>query len=933
MADEHAEQSAKTLKDLFAKGPEFTRNSPLDAAFADLYQSILVKLNGQKNYQDVGFENNSEFVDQLLGHFGKIYHATNDKQRVDDVDLLPISLHDLRYLDVLINLIIFHGLEANLPSTARTVERPDEQQYMFPSSHEAEPKTLINVIDYFYPILSDDSQKDNYLRSVLLKGPLYPEMFVAVSYLSSTENHKRFDAMVDVLENVQQTYELLKCLTSLIDVIKEPKLRTSLLTRLSSLPVRRDDGVLSLIDFVTSARESEHIDVDKIAKVTQILVAKPKSLNSVQYFTSLFRQVREQLAHINRPLVITCLNDLVSTLYRKNPRIIQDFLFRPILNVLYNLPTKNYSSKELNDVINILISLAKTPTTEILEVLISANGQDEFYLHLWIYALFLRKHQTLSPIVYDSEGNKIRTDSSPYYNVILSVMKSYMLLTGHLGALNHLTLNLINFDHPEWNYVVDLQTQLVSIAVKDETGRLPRSLTTNKDDRDDTFDLFKDMDMAVELFIKLLKLIGNVEVTKDLFLNVLNRWVKRSVEAPKLNTLHDSDDSALILVDLKILEGMNKEFTSEIVKRPVDVLALIAELIDSAAVEEKDITKNESDSDDEDAEPTESYSSPIFDTLLDLLETILDDNPKNLSSAAILRLEELDKKLHKYDTKRCIELQSKIKLTLQHKNELPFQTGSATAHKQLLEEAMNNINDAIDPIKVQGLATLSRLASEKSEVVQFPKFRTIFLQHLRDPDPYVYLNAIKGLAVLCENDPKETPNALLELYLNVGHRSKTDDVLRIGEALNLYVQREGELFQGPNASSLVDACLSIVRQHDSLDNRIRMSAISLLGVCLRVNALGIQDKIPLILDCVFGILQLETAKKQRKDAFIVRRAAIHLVYDLLNDKGLSLLPQNYDYGPLLVLLKYAQEHEDDSLVREHAYEILRVMDHLSAFQI
>ncbi|QLQ81376.1 hypothetical protein HG537_0F01370 [Torulaspora globosa] len=932
MLDEKVETGTRTLKEVVEKGPQFTRDSPLDEAFKALCESIISKISGSKRYQDLGCDSNEQFVKQLLEHLGKIHDAACARQQIDGDELLPISLHDMRYLDTLVKLILFHGLEGNLPPNARSQTCPDELGNGILRCHRANPRTLVAVVDCLYPIASDTSRADDYVRMIVLRGPLYRKMILCLLHLFGSTEDAQYEKMVDVLETVQQTYELLTVYTSLVDIIRDPKLRALLLARLSTLPVRRSDGVLSLIDFVTGARENEQIDVEKICRVTEILVAKPKNMSSVQYFTKLFDQVREQLSHINRPLVITCLNDLISTLYQKNSRIIQDFLFKPIFDVLYNTPIKNYTSKQLNDVINVLISLTKNPSMEVMDALTSANGQNQFYLHLWIYALFLKKFQTLAPMIYDNDGNKIEETPTPYYNVILSLIKSYMVLTNHFESLDHLALNLINYEHPRWKYAVDLQTQLVSIAVKDEVEELPRSLTGQKE-RDGSFDLFKDIDMAVDLFVLLLNLIGNEEVTKNLFLNVLSRWVKSTIDKKKPNTLGGGESSALILVDLKILERMNKEFTSEIVKKPNDVLLLILELLGSITAEEKEKTDVDEDSDDEEAESAETTAaSTIFDIVLELLGTVLDTKS---SSMAPETLQAIYQKLDRHEDPRCQELRSKIQQFLQNTNNTEPQTESSTADNQLLLEAMNNLTDPMDPIKVQGLTTLARLVEKRSQVVQFPRFRTVFLQHLRFSDPYVYLNAIKALAVLCERDPNNTIDALLKIYLNLDKTHKIDEILKIGESLNLYIQREGQLFQGPNANNIVDACLSIVRKHNSLDNRIRMSAISLLGVSLRVNAIGIQNKIPLIFDCIFGILQLETTAKQSnyKDAFLVRRAAIHLVFDLINDKGFDLLPKNYNYNQLIVLLRYTKEHDDDALVRKHADEILQLTTRLSTLQI
>lgn len=923
--------AAVNLKSLLEKEPQFSRDTPLDNAFKNLFDLIISRVPSLKSYDDLGFEDNQSFVRSLLQQFTKIHTVTREEQRNKPGDLIPVSLHDLWYLEVLVRLIICHGIDANLPRDMRVQACSNEAGFTIPSSHKADLDTLVLVVDTLYPICIEDVKSDDdYIRSVMIKGPLYPEIIVGALALFVSSKSQKYANYTDELEKVQTTYGLFTIYPSLVHSVKDPSAHALLLEKLSSLPVRRPDGVLNLLDFVTGARENEQIDVEKIKRFTQLLVAKPKKMTSIEYFNGLFQQVREQLSFINRPVVITCLNDLITTIYFKNARIIHDFLFKQIYHTLFNDPVRDRSYSELNDTINALISLSKNSSKEVIDALTTGYDANKFYVNLWIYALFLRKNQGVKPLVYDSSGNEIKQETSTYYNVILTLLKSFVVVTGNYDALNTIALNLINFEHPQWRFTIDLETRLASMSIKDKHDKVIKDLALLHEQRPSSVELFDDMNTAVELFIVFLKLIGNSEVTKNFFLNVLSRWVKSSTGQANSFLGDDRVDSALVLIDLKILEQMNKEFTSDIVKKPADVLVVIEELLDYLAKEvqeEEQISLTGEDSDDEADEnrTMNENSSHVFGLLMELLSAILDEASNAELWAAKSSLEQIRDKLKSLNDPRYEKYEAKVsRMLLKYlANNDSFSVSYHTDER--FNTVMEQLSDPLEPIKVQGLTGLSALIKEGDANVSKSKARNLFLRHLKDPDPFVYLNAVKGLALLCEVDQQETINLLLKMYLNIDGKGKLDDILKIGEVFTRYIQRQNEAFLGSDAEAIVDACLLMIRQQNTLDNRIRMSAISIVGMCLRTNSRGIQSKIPPILDCVFGILQLETETKN-KNTHVVRRAAIHLVLDLLWDDGILLLPERYNRSKLITLLDYTKDQDDDPLVREYADDILKELN-------
>lgn len=911
----------------------------MDEAFrildADLPSTLHNLSDSQTLYESIKVQNNGAFVRILLQHFVNIHTAACETQRLtseqEDENLLPISLHDMKHLENLIRLIVIHGIDSNLPVG---LELPSDLKNV--QSREAEacprsmsvpdPCTLELVIQTLYPIFQEPSVKDDYVRAVILKGPLYTSVLLAIISLETSKRPTAISNIYDSFEDLQQTYELFSIYTLLVRSIKNGEAQSIILEKLSTLPVRRENGLLSLIDFITGAREDENIDINKIDRVTQVLVAKPKSLTSVAYFSKLFTQVYEELSYINRPVVINCLNNLIYALYQKNHRIIRDFLFKKIYSVLFNMPLKDHSSVELNKMINVLISLTKNPAKDLVEDLVIFHDRNSFYLHLWVYALFLRKYQKIGPNIIDAKGEKHQQGESEYYGVILSLLKTFIILTGHFEIINILSLNMVNFQHEKWRYLIDFETQLAYISVGSSSAHIGEEINLPGRENDKICEIFQNIDLAIDLFVELLRILNNESVIKDAFLGILSRWVKKNSLSENVQISNDnSSDSILILIDMKALESLNKEFGANIIKEPKDILLMLDELIEVVFQNSlEDRFQQETDSDDEEDMPNFEIEKMTngFEIIIELLTTICQnsDDRELLPFRKILL--SINNKLSYNENSKCIGLRRRITEIVENKAQVyDGPNDSYSQDRSTLEEAMSNISDPLEPIKVQGLKQLLSLVQNNSTVITIDRVSSLYLQCLKHSDPFIYLNAIKGLTKLCQINPQRVLPSVLEIYMNLDKKNKLDDVLKIGEVLIMFIQRENELFLGMLADSIINACITQVRSRDILDNKIRMSAMSVLGICLETNAQGVQSRIAEILDCAFGSLQLET-QLGNSNSFLIRRASIRLIHDLLNKSGTSLLPGQYSCSKLLTILSYVHHSDTDSLVREQAGAIL-----------
>lgn len=881
------------------KNPQYIRSTPLDAFFQKLNDNILVNVDSLN-------QNNHEFVLFLLQYLQELNVLTLDEEnklQAQQSDMLPISLHDMKYLEKFIALIVTYGIYANLPAgfQVSTHNLRDES----PLSGKPNLTTLELVTAMVHSILLQKGKISDYVRSVLLKGPLFTSTYLGLLALCIEKPHTKYETMLQDVESTQQSYELFQMYTLFVHELKNVAAKERLLTELGTLAVRRDNGVLSLIDFILAVREDEQVDVEKMNRVSQVLVAKPKCMSSSQYFSKLFPQIYDGLSMVNRPVVVSCLNNVVTTFFLKNPRITRDFLFEGIYEVLFNEPRKEHSAKELNDMINVLLSLSKNSCNRLLQALVEGVDKRLFYLNLWIYAFFLKRNQKINPL---------GQENGPYYEVILTLLKSFLVLLQDHKALDYLSMNMLNYRHDEWEYRIDFETQLAYITLQDNISDL-RQQKENKEPLKIANELFASIDEAIDLFVQLLKMINREEMVKEVFLAVLDRWVK--MEKPKDTVLGVVQANALALLDLKTLEKLNNEFSTDIVRQPEDILRVLEELIDFSANEAPGNDSDDEDSDDESRSQPEAQSRQpnAMEIILQILQTVLSISPAQLASSKSLLRSIDDKLMNQGDD----SLHKAINKVLQS-------TEAAASEKDTDQKALNeatlNVRDSSAPIQVLGLTQLIKLVQNKSEVITAKAVTQWHMQFLKSQDPYVYLTAIRGLAILCQYD-KFTLDKLLSLYTSEKSKNnRLDDVLKVGEVFIHYIQRENELFQGIEAHKVIDACLANIRRRSECDNRIRMSALSILGMAAQTNARGIQDRIEDMLDCSFGILQMEI---EIKDAFVVRRAALHLIHDLLYSAGTSLFPLQYSREKLCTLLEYTREKDEDPLVCDQAAKLLYIL--------
>lgn len=927
--------------------PDFLGDSPLDVLFGKLekiLQDSLQEMSVNVIYPKL-FDAEPpadlevarfKVVDQLLKYLLDVQKYSLDAKKNTKIkDLISISLHDIKTFGKLVNVIIMLGIypaisafnigipfdKRRLNDFGKPVYKPIKITPIPPLRHAstvtARYEPHLEILQLVYHNLFQLFSTESDVRELLLKGSGFSDFLtVAITLITVPYfDQKLRSSTLQEYRKVSEygsTFELYLDYTSLLNTPSPSYFKQFVMEKLQLLPYSapKGDGVLTVVEFVLGLRDQEEINVEKLDHVANILLLKPKTVSTIDYFTSIGNQCYDILVNINRPTISTTVCHFMEKLWAKNPRVVQDFFLKRIWANLNPEPNNDslvlVGEAALNNNINVLISLTQRGLTSDLLMAIFIP----LVVPLWSYYTFLRLHEKASEVAQ---------------NIIIGFLT---LVNGQesfaFEALDKIAKNLVADGGEGWKFRFG-PNQLVEICPDREI--FGEDMASEKK----VLAFIKLLDSNCKLFVELLKQIDH-EVILKLFVGILSRWLKdQSVD----NSLAD-ENPFIKLVDLRILESIGIEFKERLAESPYEILDLVSSILRYKVKNQATKINNDegADSDDEDSDD-ELYESQanndVVSTVLELLSAIiLETNPGELDEKCRVKLTDIQEllKTRYADLATAKALSERIDLILN--GDQPV-AGEAEAQRRILTRAITNLNDPLVPIRAHGLYLLRQLVEERSSVLTVDFVVNLHLMQLKDPEPFIYLNVIKGLDSLLDWNDTEILPILVLIYTNDDGKSEDlEERLRIGEVLLRYVQHEDEAFSGIKAKLVFNAALKLIRRPvndgDKVDDRLRMSAMSILGICCNVNPLGVYDSLELALDCAVGILDLETGK----DSAIMRRSAIVLIYDLVAGTSKSdkvPFPKHYR-EKVLTLLTYAVQQDNDLLVREQAQDVLNYIEEL-----
>ena len=933
--------------------PKNTGTKPIDKLFKNV-EGLLegdledITVDGVAERMDIkgesNFDRRCQVVEKLLDILAEIQNISLQEKEKVDKNLITISLHDMKTLGKLFNVILILGLypALNTFGIGIPLEKRNLKGFAMPKKLSLESITPDYSVDaelgrfgnhekiltLIYAKLFQLFSVDSDVKDLLLRGTGYSDFvtvsisLITVPYFSFKIRHKCFEELDEVL-SLTETYDLFEIFTLLISTRSPSFFKSFVMSKLQSLHYSRVDGLLALIEFVLGLRENQEINVVKFDQVANVVLRKPKEISSVAYFLNLGTQFYDLLVDFNRPWVTNCVGFLIERLWFKNKLIIQDFFLKRLWHCFNPINEEKdldvlVSEKELNDAINVLLSLSKRDLPKDL-----LRGIFEpILLPLWAYFSFLRSNS-----------------KSP--DVVMSIIVSYFTLAdddtkeaNNSGAadLDIIAKNILYQGGDQWLFEFG-PNGLVQITRRKESF-LP-VIDTNDATKITRF--MKMLDDASDNFAALLTYLDS-KIILLLYTMVFKRWLK-------LDALGGNSDNRLgsssffALIDMKIAELLGDKFQGALVRSPQEILEVVKDVLlyhinsykDNRSAISNDAYVENEDSDDDDLDDASTAKQAISATF-ELLSAILTETPSRdlnkkdrstLSDILNLLSEPQIEFILQEDTESCKTLARKVSSYLEEKP-----SSSSEVDKALLGKAISGLNDPLIPVRVHGLFTLKQLVEKKSEAISLDFAMDVYLKQLSNSDPYMYLNVIKHFQSLIEWDQIKICRLLLRVYTNEDGKNEMEVRLRIGEIILRYVQYRSEAFMGETASMIVSSMIYLIRRREDNPQSelpLRMSAMSIMGICCRTNPLGVINNLEDVLDAAFGVLELERGA----DEGVMRRAAIVLIHDLI----MGTAESNVDYPPrhigkTITLLNYISETDSDLLVREQVRSVLEVVEQI-----
>ncbi len=921
-----------------------SRNTPLAKLFGKITDTlgnyktsndrilyIYKRLPQNDSVTDVSsFQKRRSVIKYLLENILAIHQLSQENP---NSKYISIPLYDMKVVEQMINIIVVDGVYSCLPDG---VGIPIDKRRLkdFQSSltvdkiaFEDGTQLLNDIVSTMLVVFSGNSD----LRNLIQVGSGFTDALTSAIVLlinpeNSKEQKQKYIEDVKRLESTSSTYQLF-ALYSLLMANSQSRTRYAcllkqfVLSRLSDLLVRRTpnrgNGLEAMIDVVMCLRTSDKVDMTRTQQVVRaIVVSKPKSMDYAEYYQNICNQLFDLLVHVNRPVMTAIAATVTESIFAKNQKIIIDFLFKRIWN---DFDPKSHqkddkivltSGTELNNAFNVTISLSRNSASHIFLNAFFAP----LILPLWSYLKYQRLRKKNYTIVEDTVVSALSLEEGPNFPLLRFLLE-----------------NLIWQHGSTWVYG-DSEHNLTEVK---ELLKFDQPKSDNNSMR-----ILDSMDFSLQEFGQLLNMLGDHDSNKTDFVveYAFKKWLK--LDEHYKHVLTDDTNPFEALMNLKLVQMLVDKFKDSIARSPDGLIRIVITVLEAPKDDESpDHAKeklsdliDEGDSDDEDAEEEYHEHDETVGIALDIMENVIHiiSDTDETTDSTIRYLKHLQTLIaSKYPERSGLEENLRA-ITTADRTEAIKKSNVKRENARVLEKAMKSLNDPIPSVRVYGMQLIRNMAKLSYGNVSLQFAVNLHINQLKDKEPFVYLNAIKGLDVLLELDVSEILPFLLGIYTGKDKKSlNLDDRLRLGEAFLRFIQRSANVIPDKDLGILFNSLIALVsiRATDlhgkKTDIRLRMSAMSIIGsLCHEISvASKVQAYISDIIDLVNGILTFEV----ENDHAIIRRAAIVCIGDIVSAKGgLNLLGP---YGEKIESsLKYIVDKDNDLLVREQAKQVLYSID-------
>ncbi|KAF3915215.1 hypothetical protein ABW20_dc0108156 [Dactylellina cionopaga] len=792
-----------------------------------------------------------------------------------------------------------------------------------------------------------------------------------------------------------------------LDSTTPPWFQKVLTTYLSTIPLKRPNGVKDEISFFIDTKTDVSTQRAALQQASKLISSVPSSSTPEQYFSIIAPQL---LVLLDEPGNLSTAAAIVTNgIMDRRRQGIEKYFFpalrKPLHPSQWQIPRPEevepgdivtlVSEEDLNRALQRLALLFRSsdgkgyPITRVLDPLISVLWG------LWQYAL------------------SIKASDTTYTKLPQQLLATYLKLRGGAPTLNDVVQAFKYNGEKLWKFSRGEMGQ-VKIIMKDKSMESAQLQISDIENQVPRF-----IDLALEV---------NDDVFTDFFLGLCRRWLGGTAVTTTSRFETGAEEAFSLLFQLKVLEGILEHHSERLTRRPEQVIILVKEILDEHVRKLKNekerlnllqqpsidslgmIVGNENDSaipeDGDDVAGVEAVN-----IALQLLNSIVStsfsrtvsEKEKKLLSTVQLSLKYLSSSSGIPSSISSLTRSLSLFISTQ---DIPFTVGPADGEsapvdekvlkqQQTLQTALLYLRDDMVPIRAHGLELLKELISGRSSVIDVPAITKLLIDMLQDKESFVYLGVIKTLCELSDKHPSTVIKMLVELYVDEKENMGINERLAVGEALTGTVQRLGETAVGKVAEEVGNTMIGLagrrkrryreakevkrekeeerkrIKSEGEMDAeyakvlkearveagidgvngvevkieevedderwistvgeedyRIRMSALSVLGVLFETNAAGVPSGITAAaIEVSLNILNLEKEKEQAA----VRRAAVHLISSILNglEKGgtmelLKVVPRER-LEDIVRILGYVRATDDDGLVREQAGILLEIL--------
>ncbi|ODQ66192.1 hypothetical protein NADFUDRAFT_50115 [Nadsonia fulvescens var. elongata DSM 6958] len=868
--------------------------------------------------------------------------------QITDPNMITISLHDMKVFHALFNRIIIDGiypcLTPGVGIPLRKRQKQSHRQRQLPISEPSlsltEAHTLLQtIVDRLLLLLNQGGD----IPDLILKGGYFNDIISATLELayhpltpSTPEERTSYQKAANQLIEKVDTYSLFMYLTSMIQPDSPSWFVTIITSWLARLTVDRpEDGVRSLIEFVSGSRHSDTISLDVLTRAIQVLKSVPRGFDPQRYAVVIGRQLIDILALAQPNSVLaTATVHIVFTLFEQRRELIQKGVLYQIKELI-DPSTTTTTSVPLNQTLvtesDLTIALSATTT------LVKGGSNPQLIVALMnpiIKSLWL-----LLGYLCDSKKPLATT---------LSLFTTYIVIQGDKleTIADIVTANFFFAGQDTWSFK---NGPSGGVEIR-RTGFAELEVLGPK--------IFDKLDQRLDLFFQIVenfKTSGKTDLIGRLFLHTVKRWFSQR-EFASASVHHDviAADPFAVLIDLRLLETFIEKYKATIVKSPSEiyriVFTVLQDYVDTLSSGPSGTTKAycnnirspslDADSDDEDSDDEDEDTEQIetISMCLSLLTALISeaeqninvDDQKLLSSAIPLLKYIADNATGSLSTRTtmCRQLLTQVLAgdTPGPGGEKSNPTDSNLNSRKILQEALAGLDDPLVPVRAHSLTTIRTLVQNRDPLLDMTTALNVFMAQLKDEDSFIYLNAIKGLEVLADIYGPSVLPLLLNQYISPG--VPIDERLKVGEVLLRAEQRLGEALVGSAAELIAKYMISIIRRRPvkngdegDVDDRLRMSAMSILGMACELSPDGIGRWLDMAIECAVGILTMESAE----DKAIMRRSAVVLLGSLfIGLEDTSQFPPA-QVNAMIDKLKYIEATDNDVLVRHQASEVLSLI--------